>query len=65
MTIPRKVKKAYELGKKALLENQPAKCPSDIEKNPEEKKAWYDGYYETYIVNKHQHTFQKYGIKFP
>lgn len=64
MTSQRHIKKAFEDGKKAYLEGKPSQLPSS-NFTDEEKKSWYTGYYETMLVQKHQKTFEKYGIKFP
>jgi hypothetical protein len=65
MSTPSKVKKAFNDGKKAQLNGQAPFCPDSIKSSPEEAKAWYDGYYITYLVNRHKETFKKYGIKYP
>lgn len=65
MSTARKVKEAYQAGVRAEKENKPSKCPSCYDNSPEERKAWFDGYYITYLTRRHKATFEKYGIKFP
>jgi ribosome modulation factor len=65
MTTARRVKKAYQAGITAEEENLPSDCPDTYENSPEERKAWFDGYYTSYLTRRHKATFEKYGIKFP
>lgn len=65
MSGPKQLKKAYEDGKKAYYSKLPPQCPKELDKRSEERKAWFDGYYESYCIDRHQATFKKYGIKFP
>lgn len=65
MTNARRVKQAFEQGKADQLEGKSSSCPDKYDKSPEERKAWFDGYYQTYLITRHQKTFEKYGIKFP
>ena len=65
MSEARQVKQAFEQGKIAEAKGSPSNCPTRYENKPELRKAWFDGYYQNYLVRRHQETFQKYGIKFP
>jgi len=65
MTSPRQVKQAYEEGQLADTKQLPSICPSRYDNKPELRKAWFDGYYQSYLVRRHKATFEKYGIKFP
>jgi hypothetical protein len=65
MSKPEEVKKAFEAGKKAEEQGKSSKCPDRYDKRPDERKAWFDGYYQNYLVRRHKSTFEKYGIKFP
>lgn len=65
MSNPNSVKKAFEAGRRAEQNGKPSECPTTYDKSPEERKAWFDGYYQNYIIRKHKATFDKYGIKFP
>lgn len=65
MSKPEDVKRAFESGKRAEQQGKPSKCPNCYDKRPEERKAWFDGYYQSYLVRRHKATFEKYGIKFP
>lgn len=65
MTTARKVKEAYQEGVRAEQNNEPSKCPDTYNNSPEERKAWFDGYYTSYLTRRHKSTFAKYGIRFP
>lgn len=65
MSSPKLIKKAREDGKKAYLEGKPPQCPEELDHSSDERKSWFDGYYEARCVEKHQKTFEKYGIKYP
>jgi ribosome modulation factor len=65
MTSARKVKQAFEQGKTDQLAGKSSSCPEKYDQSPEERKAWFDGYYETYLVQRHRETFKRYVIKFP
>lgn len=65
MSSPGKVKKAFDEGKKAEMRGDNSKCPTCYDKKPEERKAWFDGYYQSYLTRRHKATFEKYGIKYP
>lgn len=65
MTTARKVKQAYQEGVRAAENKEPSNCPKIYDNSPEERKAWFDGYYITYLTNRHKATFEKYGIKYP
>lgn len=69
MAGPRQVKEAFEEGKQSELNNLvpeiKTECPNRYDNKPELRKAWFDGYYQSYLIRRHKTTFEKYGIKFP
>lgn len=69
MTTPKQVKDAYAQGKLAEASNAlptvKAECPDRYDNKPELRKAWYNGYYTSYILRRHKTLFDKYGIKYP
>lgn len=65
MVKPKQVKDAFEEGKIAESQNLPSKCPSCYDHKPELRKAWFDGYYQSYVLRRHKNLFDKYGIKYP
>ena len=65
MSKPDEVRKAFDAGKRAEQNGKPSNCPDRYDKRPDERKAWFDGYYQNYLVRRHKDTFNKYGIKFP
>jgi hypothetical protein len=65
MASPKLTKKAYENGKKAYLEGLPDTPPKELEGKSDERRYWFQGYYETRCIEKHQATFKKYGITYP